>query len=41
MRVTDERGASGVVKYVGDLDSPQTNNPVFVGIKLYDPGICI
>ena len=29
----------GVVKYVGDLNGPHTNDPLFVGVKLDDPGI--
>ena len=34
-----EKGVQrGVVKYVGDLNSPHTNDPVFVGVKLDDPG---
>ena len=31
----------GVVKYVGDLDSSHTNDPLFVGLKLDDPGIYV
>ena len=29
---------SGVVKYIGDLDSQYTNDTVYIGIKLDDPG---
>ena len=29
----------GVVRYVGDLDSNFNNAPLFVGVKLDDPGI--
>lgn len=28
----------GVVKYIGDLDSNFTNSPLYVGVKLDDPG---
>ena len=29
---------SGVVRYVGDLDSDFTKDQIFVGVKLDDPG---
>lgn len=29
---------SGGVKYIGDLDSQYTNDTVYVGIQLDDPG---
>ena len=29
---------SGVVRYVGDLDSEYTNDRIFVGVKLDDAG---
>lgn len=29
---------SGSVKYVGDLDSRYSNSPLYVGVKLDDPG---
>ena len=28
----------GVVKYIGDLDSPYLNGKLYVGAKLDDPG---
>lgn len=36
--VEEGRKEGGVVKYVGDLDSPHTNDPVFIGVKLDAPG---
>ena len=30
---------TGVVKYVGDLNSSYTNDQVYIGVKLDDPGI--
>ena len=32
---------SGVVKYIGDLNSSHTNDPLYAGVKLDDPGIYI
>lgn len=32
---------NGVVKYIGDLNSSHTNDPIYVGVKLDDPGIYI
>ena len=34
----EARVRMGVVKYVGDLNSPYTSEPVFIGVKLDDPG---
>ena len=35
----EARVRMGVVKYVGDLNSPHTSDPVvFIGVKLDDPG---
>lgn len=28
----------GIVKYIGDLDSPYLNGKLYVGVKLDDPG---
>lgn len=36
VRVNGEH--SGVVKYIGDLSSSYTNDQVYVGVKLDDPG---
>ncbi|CAI8032905.1 CAP-Gly domain-containing linker protein 3 [Geodia barretti] len=33
----EARVRMGVVKYVGDLNSPYTSEPVFIGVKLDDP----
>ena len=32
-------GMSGIVKYIGDLNSSYTNDQVYIGVKLDDPGI--
>ena len=29
----------GIVRYVGDLDSKYTDDQVFIGVKLDDPGV--
>ena len=37
-RVLVHGALPGVVRYVGDLDSTFNNAPLFVGVKLDDPG---
>ena len=37
-RLIVKDGLSGVVKYIGDLNSSYTNDPVFIGVKLDVPG---
>ena len=37
-RVLVQGTHTGVVKYAGDLDSNFTNDAVFIGVKLDDPG---
>ena len=38
-RVVVKHKQSGVVKYIGDLNSSYTNDQVYIGVKLDDPGI--
>lgn len=37
-RVLVQRCHPGIVRYVGDLDSKYTDDQIFVGVKLDDPG---
>lgn len=37
-RVVVCSGHPGIVRYIGDLDSKYTNDQIYVGVKLDDPG---
>ena len=38
-RVLIQGSLPGVVKYIGDLDSDYTNDQIYIGVKLDDPGM--
>ena len=38
-RVLVRQSHPGIVRYVGDLDSKYTDDQIYVGVKLDDPGM--
>ena len=38
-RVLVRQSHPGIVRYIGDLDSKYTDDQIYVGVKLDDPGM--